>query len=313
MHIGAIQPDSAFFLAPLAGYSDLPFRLLCRQFGAGICFSEMISCNGLVYGQKNTLALLASTSEERPVGMQLFGNEPEIMAEAAAIVSSYPIDLIDINMGCPVKKVIKRGAGAALMNAPRLARDIIAAVRRATTKAVTVKIRTGWDHRSINACEIARMAEGNGADAVTVHGRTWSDGFSGSVDLPTIAEVKKAVSIPVIGNGDIHSHADGLAMMAKTGCDAVMIGRGALGAPWIFGNESEVSECGRARALARHLELIVTFSAGSYPLARVKNHAGRYFKGSRDAASIRKQIYSAASFTDLHSYVSKLCARQEEG
>jgi len=313
MHIGPIQPDSVFFLAPLAGYSDLPFRLLCKQFGAGICFSEMISCNGLVYGQENTYALLASIPEERPVGMQLFGNEPEIMADAAAIVSSHPVDLIDINMGCPVKKVVKRGAGAALMKEPDLARRIIAAVRRATDKAVTVKIRTGWDRRSINACEIARIAEDNGADAVTVHGRTWSDGFGGSVDLEAIAAVKKALSIPVIGNGDIHTQEDGLTMMAKTGCDAVMIGRGALGAPWIFGNETDLSVGGRARALARHLEFIVTYASGSYPLARIKNHAGRYFKGSRDAASIRKQIYSTTSLSDLNQFITELCIRQEEG
>ena len=172
MQIGSLHLNGFFFLAPLAGYTDLPFRLLCRRFGAGMCYSEMISCNGLVYGQKNTLALLETNSGERPFGLQLFGHEPDIMGEAAAMLASHPADLIDINMGCPVKKVIKRGAGASLMKDPKLAGHIIAAVRRATDKPVSVKIRTGWNHQSKNAAEFARMAEANGADAITVHGRT---------------------------------------------------------------------------------------------------------------------------------------------
>lgn len=235
MRIGTVHLANPFILAPLAGYTDLPFRLLCREYGAACCFSEMISCHGLTYRQQKTLDMLATRPEERPVAIQLFGAEPTHMGRAAAMVSSHAIDLIDINMGCPVKKVVKKGAGSALMKQPGLAREIIRQVVANTDRPVTVKIRTGWTHDTINAPEFARMAEEAGAAAITVHGRTWSDGFSGTVDWGVIARVKEAVSVPVIGNGDLTSYADGLAMMAATGCDGVMIGRGSLGNPWIFG------------------------------------------------------------------------------
>jgi len=300
MRIGSLSIDSPFFLAPLAGYTDLPFRLLCRKFGAGLCYSEMISCNGLQFGQKNTLSLLASVPQERPVAMQVFGHEPEIMANAASFLSTLPIDIIDINMGCPVKKVIKRGAGASLMKDLSRAAAIISAVRRATQKPLTIKMRTGWTHQNINATELARMAEDHGVDAIAVHGRTWSDGFGGRVDLSTIERVKNSVSVPVIGNGDLHSYEDGLAMIAKTGCDAVMIGRGALGAPWIFTpGLSPISFKQRVESLALHLELIARYGQPSYPLARLKNHAGRYFRGTKDASSIRRQIFNAPSLEHL--------------
>jgi len=228
MRIGSVQLDTPFILAPLAGYTDLPFRRLCRQHGAACCFSEMISCHGLTYEQEKTLHMLATHPEERPVAMQLFGAEPAVMGRAAAMVSSYPIDIIDINMGCPVKKVVKKGAGSALMKAPGLAREIIRQVVANTDKPVTVKMRSGWNHEQINAPEFAQMAEEAGAQAVTIHARTWSDGFGGTVDWRVIAAVKEAVRIPVIGNGDIRSRAEGQEMMAATGCDAVMIGRAAL-------------------------------------------------------------------------------------
>jgi tRNA-dihydrouridine synthase B len=307
MQIGSLSIDSLFFLAPLAGYTDLPFRLLCRRFGAGLCYSEMISCNGLQFRQKSTLSLLASVPEERPVAMQLFGHEPEIMADAASFLSSLPIDIIDLNMGCPVKKVIKRGAGAALLKDLGRAAAIISAVRRATQKPLTVKIRTGWTHQSINAAEFARMAEDHGVDAIAVHGRAWSDGFGGRVDLSAIERVKNSVSVPVIGNGDLHSYEDGLAMIDKTGCDAVMIGRGALGAPWIFTpGLSRPSFKQRVESLALHLELIGRYGQPPYPLARIKNHAGRYFKGTKDASSIRRRIYTAPSFEHLSHLISLL-------
>ena len=312
MNIGHLPLNNPFILAPLAGFTDLPFRLLCRRYGAGLCYSEMISSNGLVYRQKNTVDLLATSAEERPVAMQLFGNDPAMMADAAAILSSYPIDIIDINMGCPVRKVVKKGAGAALLKDPRLAAKIIAAVRRATAKPLTVKIRTGWTHEQKNGAEFARMAADSGVDAIAIHGRTWSDAFSGKVDLETIALVRNAVDIPVIGNGDILSYQDGLDMMERTGVAGVMIGRGALGAPWVFeGPAGSPSLNRRLSMLLEHLQLIERYAQPSYPLARFKNHAGRYFKGSPHAARIRRDIYGSTSFPFLRAMLDKLSANLE--
>jgi len=300
MFIGSVQLDNPFILAPLAGYTDLPFRLLCRQHGAGCCFSEMISCHGLTYEQDKTLAMLATHPKERPLAIQLFGAEPAVMGRAAAMVSAYPIDIIDINMGCPVKKVIKKGAGSALMKAPGLAADIIRHVVANTDKPVTVKIRSGWTHDRINAPDFAKMAEEAGAKAITVHARTWSDGFGGTVDWQVIAAVKKAVRIPVIGNGDLASYEEGMDMMAATGCDGVMIGRGALGAPWIFAPVPPVVTMAlRANTLTRHLELIAQFLPFDRLLGHIKSTACRYFKGAHGGAAIRNQIFAAHSFADL--------------
>jgi nifR3 family TIM-barrel protein len=260
----------------------------------------MISCHGLTYEQEKTLHMLATQPQERPLAIQLFGAEPAVMGRAAAMVSSYPIDFIDINMGCPVKKVIKKGAGSALMKAPGLAREIIRQVVANTDKPVTVKIRSGWTHDRINAPDFAQMAEEAGAKAVTVHARTWSDGFGGTVDWGVIAAVKLAVGIPVIGNGDIASYADGKKMMAATGCDAVMIGRAALGAPWIFAPEPPLVTMDlRAKTLKRHLDLIAQFLPAERLLGHIKSTACRYFKGAHGGAAIRNQIFAIHSFTDL--------------
>lgn len=304
MHLGPLQLQSPFILAPLAGYTDLPFRLLCREHGASLVYSEMLSCHGLVFRQKNTLEMLATVGEERPVAMQLFGAEPEFMGEAAAYLSQLPIDAIDINMGCPVRKVIQKGAGCALMRQPKLAEHIIRKVKANTNLPVTVKIRIGWTHQEITGPEFAKMAEGAGAAAITVHGRTWSDGFGGTVNRAVIAQVKKAVNIPVIGNGDIHSYQEGLAMMAETGCDAVMIGRAALGNPFIFGPEGRpATVAGILPALSRHLQLIEKFCPVELVLARTKNQAGRYFKGQPGSSALRKNIYETKSFAELKNLV----------
>lgn len=310
--IGDLRIDSPFILAPLAGYSDLAFRLLCREYGAGLCFSEMISCHGLHFRQKNTLDMLKTVEAERPVAMQLFGSEPELMGEAAAILSGYPIDLIDLNMGCPVKKVIKKGAGCALMKDSPLAARIIRAVVKNSTVPVTVKFRSGWNHQTISACAFARMAEENGAAALTLHARTWSDGFSGTADWRLIRLVKQSVSIPVIGNGDVKSHADGLRMLTETGCDGVMIGRGALGAPWIFSADAadaaapeNPSLAFRIAALNRHLTLIAQHQPHTPP-SQIKNHAGRYFKGVVGGSEIRRQIFNQTSYIGLKELISSL-------
>lgn len=300
MQIKSIALSSPFVLAPLAGYTDLPFRLLCREHGAGLVYSEMISCHGLVYDQTKTLEMLASCEEERPVAIQLFGGDPVMMGDAAATLADRPIDIIDINMGCPVRKVIKKGAGAALMRDPDRAAHIIEQVCRQAKHPVSVKFRAGWDHRHKNAVEFAQMAESSGAAMVAVHARTWTDGFSGTVDWRIIADVKQAVSIPVLGNGDVLHYQDGLRMIAETGCDGVMIGRGALGRPWVFSPAPEpITATARAAIMRRHLQLIRRFNNDPGGLAKIKNHAGRYFKGLAGAANIRKLIYEAQSFQDI--------------
>ena len=300
LHIKSLQLKNPLILAPLAGYSDLPFRLLCRQFGAALCYTEMISCHGLVYDKDKTLQMTRTVSEERPVTLQLFGAEPEMMGEAAAIVSDMAVDIIDINMGCPVKKVIRKGAGAALMKNPALAAAIISQVCKKTSLPVTVKIRTGWHHDAIVAPEFARMAADNGASGIAVHGRTWSQGFGGAVDWQTITRVKESVSIPVIGNGDITTYTEAQAILEKSCCDGVMIGRGALGNPWVFSPEGTPEILSkRMEGLRSHLQLIQQYSEPEKILARIKNHAGRYFKGIAGGSAIRRQIYAATDFTAL--------------
>ncbi len=305
--IDSLQLESPFILAPLAGYTDLAFRLLCREYGASLCYSEMISCHGLVYDQGKTIDMTKTIAAEKPVAMQLFGNDPDIMGAAAAILSEKDIDLIDINMGCPVKKVIKKGAGAALLKDPQRAERIIRKVNENSSVPTTVKIRTGWNHHTIIAPDFAKMAEQAGASAVTLHARTWTDGFSGTIDPQIIIDTKNAVSIPVIGNGDILSFEEGERMLRETGCDGVMIGRGALGRPWVFQpNRDDPSLNFRLKALRRHLKLIQEFHAEQSVLARMKNHAGKYLKGLHSSAAYRQRIYDTQSFEELCNYIESL-------
>jgi nifR3 family TIM-barrel protein len=300
LQIKSLHLESPLILAPLAGYTDLAFRLLCRQFGAGLCYTEMISCHGLVYQKEKTQLLTRTVPEERPVALQLFGADPIIMGEAAALVSDMPVDIIDINMGCPVRKVTKKGAGAALMKDAYLAATIISEVCNNTNLPVTVKIRTGWNHDSTVAPDFAKMAEDNGASAIAVHGRTWSQGFVGQVDWQTIARVKKNVAIPVIGNGDVNTYQEALQFMDNTGCDGIMIGRAALGNPWVFSPEGiPTSIAKRMAGLKRHLELIQKYSNTDKILPKIKNQAGRYFKGIAGGSAIRMQIYQAGSFDGI--------------
>ncbi|TKB27603.1 tRNA dihydrouridine synthase DusB [Desulfopila sp. IMCC35006] len=300
LRIGKLAFDSPFVLAPLAGYTDLPFRLLCRSFGAGYCVSEMISCHGLVYRQANTLRMLASIAEEKPVAFQLFGADPEAMADAAEILAAYNPDMLDINMGCPVRKVTRKGAGAALMTDLRLAESILAKVVARVSLPITVKIRSGKDSQSINAPAFARMLEDTGASAITVHARTWSQAFSGTIDQAIISRVKQAVAIPVIGNGDILSSADGRQMMEETGCDGVMIGRGALGNPWVFQESGRPSEVREIMAVAgRHLALIEKFLPAERVLGYIKNHMCRYFKGLPGSSTLRQKVLAAPDLPAL--------------
>ena len=298
-----------FILAPLAGYTDLSFRLLCREMGADLVVSEMISCHGLVYGQEKTLLMLQTIPEERPWAIQLFGNEPELMGQAAALLSDIPVDFIDINMGCPVRKVIKKGSGAALMKEENLqtAEGIIQAVVVNAHCPVTVKFRSGWNDHSIIAPEFAQMAEAAGAAAVTVHARTWAQQFGGKADRRVIAAVKQSVNIPVIGNGDVLCYQDGLEMMEETGCDGVMVGRGALGNPWVFRSEGMPATIkARLPVIRRYLELAQEYLDCERLLFRIKNHTCRYFNGIHGAAEVRKQIIDSPSLEEIGKILGDL-------
>ena len=260
----------------------------------------MISCHGLVYQKEKTLRMTSTVPEERPVALQLFGSDPDMMGQAATLVSDMPVDIIDINMGCPVRKVTKKGAGAALMKDMRLAASIISEVCNNTDLPVTVKIRTGWNHDSVVAPEFAKMAEDNGVSAIAVHGRTWSQGFGGQVDWQTISRVKKNVSIPVIGNGDIDTYQSAIQFMEQTGCDGMMVGRAALGNPWVFTSDGTPNTLAkRMTGMRRHLEIIQRFNNPDRILPKIRNQAGRYFKGIAGGSSIRRQIYDARSFEEI--------------
>ena len=267
----------------------------------------MISCHGLYYNQKKTIEMLASVDREKPVSFQLFGAEPDIMAKATRILSTYEPDMIDINMGCPVRKVTKKGAGAALMSTPDLAREIIMEVVNNTDIPVTVKFRAGVNNDELNCVEFGLMAEKAGASAVAVHGRTRAQGFSGLADRNSIAQVKEALSIPVIGNGDILCYQDGLDMMAETGCDGVMVGRGALGNPWVFSPEGRPSSySGIAKGLIRHLHLIEEFNPTERTLGLIKNHTSKYFRDLPGASKMRTDIFAVESFPELQEKIKNL-------
>lgn len=305
LQIGPYKIDNPFVLAPLAGYTDLPFRLLCKEFGAGLTVSEMISCHGLVYQQDNTLRMLKSVQAERPVSFQLFGSEPEIMAEAAVIMASLKPDMIDINMGCPVRKVTKKGAGAALMTTPQIAEDIISQIVSRVKIPVTVKFRSGKDQNNISAVEFAKMAQGAGATAITVHARTWAQAFSGVIDPTVIKDVACAVQIPVIGNGDVSSLDDGYKLMGNTGCQGVMIGRAALGNPWVFTKAGRPSDYRQImNGARRHLTLMQEHLPADRVLGYIKNHISRYFKGLKGASHFRKLIFEAPSAEAINSLLT---------
>ena len=292
--------DSPFVLAPLAGYTDLAFRLLCRELGAGLVFSEMISSHGLLYNQKKTWEMLQSIPEERPLVVQLFGSDPAIMAAAAARLSSLPIDMIDLNMGCPVRKVTKKGGGAALMKDPVRAESIIRAVCSASSLPVSVKFRSGYDADHINAVDFGQMAENAGAALLSVHGRTWAQAFGGRADWQVICAVKKAVAIPVIGNGDILTPAAGLSAMEETGCDAVMVGRGALINPWLFGGqECPETLATRLPLLQRYLALAEEFLPVERVLFKIKNQVAKLLTGLPGVGTWRQVLYTCKDTEDI--------------
>ncbi len=304
MQIGNLTLDNNVILAPLAGITNLPFRLLAKEAGCGLVCSEMISSHGLVYRSGKTEKMLDSTPEEKPLSVQLFGAKPDILAEAAAIVESSGADIVDINFGCSVRKVLRTGSGAALMRTPDLAEDLLKAVRRAIRLPLTIKIRSGWDPSGAQALTISEIAENCGVDAITVHPRTAGQLFGGRADWSIIAAVKKKVSIPVIGNGDIMSGHDAVRMLAETGCDAVMIGRKAIGNPAIFsrvlaqinGDEETAEDISRRFDLMiRYLQASVEYIGEEQACRMMRSRLGWFTKGLHKSSHFREAIKHLSS------------------
>lgn len=309
MKIGNTEINGYAALAPMAGVADRAFRELCVGFGAAYVVGEMVSAKGITYNSEKSFELLELSRQERPAAVQLFGYEPDVMAKAADFAMKYSPDIIDINMGCPAPKIACNGSGSALMKNPQLCGEIVRAVSQTVDVPVTVKIRKGWDSSSVNAVEIAVICEQAGAKAVTVHGRTRSQQYAPPVDIDIIRQVKQAVSIPVIGNGDITSAQDAADMYEKTGCDLVMVGRGALGNPWIFREINSllgadrpslpVSPAERISVLIRHIQKLCEYKGEAVGMREARKHAAWYFKGMRDAAALRRKAGTLEKFDDL--------------
>ena len=309
LKIGNVTLPNNLILAPMAGVTDLPFRLLCKEQGAGLLCMEMVSAKAIMYKNRNTQSLLEIDPRENPVSLQLFGSDPDIMSNIAHESEERPFDLLDINMGCPVPKIVNNGEGSALMKNPKLAGEIIRKTVKAINKPVTVKIRKGFDDDHVNAVEMAKIAEDAGAAAVAVHGRTREQFYSGKADWDIIRQVKEAVSIPVIGNGDLLTAEDVIAMEKQTGCDGFMIARGAQGNPWIFKQILHYFETGKhlpkpsieevTQMILRHARMMLEFKGEYIGIREIRKHAAWYTAGYPNSARLRVAINNVESFEAL--------------
>ena len=314
--IGNVQIDNPFVLAPMAGVTDLPFRILCKEQGAGLICMEMISAKAISFHNKNTIALMEIDPCEHPVSMQLFGSEPDLMAEVAKSIEERPFDILDINMGCPVPKVVRNGEGSALMKNPKLVYEIVSAMVKAIDKPVTVKIRKGFDDSCINAVEIAKIIEEAGAAAVAVHGRTREQYYSGQADWDIIRQVKEAVSIPVIGNGDVTSPQKAEELVKQTGCDGIMIARGAQGNPWIFSEMITYEETGVLPErpsleeirdmMLRHARLQLKYKGEFIGIREMRKHFAWYTAGIKHAAALRNEANQVTNLEQFDGLVDRI-------
>lgn len=309
LQIGNVTLPNPLMLAPMAGVTDLPFRLLCKEQGAGLLCMEMVSAKAIYFRNKNTESLLTIDKRESPISLQLFGSDADIISRMAQEIEELPFQILDINMGCPVPKVVKNGEGSALMNRPELVYEIVSKTVKAIKKPVTVKIRKGFDETSVNAPEIAKIIEQAGAAAIAVHGRTREQYYSGKADWDIIRQVKEAVSIPVIGNGDVFSGESALRMRRETGCDGVMIARGAQGNPWIFSELLEYERTGRMPKrptpeeirdmMLRHARMQIEFKGDYLGIREMRKHVAWYTKGLKGSARLRDEINKTESYEEL--------------
>lgn len=315
LKIGNVELENPYILAPMAGVTDLPFRLLCKEQGAGLLCMEMVSAKAIQYNNKNTKALLEIHPEELPVSLQLFGSEPDTISEIAKRIEELPFAILDINMGCPVPKIVRNGEGSALMKQPKLVHEIVSKTVKAIKKPVTVKIRKGFDDSCINAVEIAKIIEDAGASAVAVHGRTREQYYSGKADWEIIRQVKEAVTIPVIGNGDVISGESAIAMQRQTGCDGVMIGRGAQGNPWIFSELLEYERTGKMperpdreelkKMMLRHARLQLKYKGEYLGIREMRKHVAWYTTGLPNSARLRGEINAIESYEELETLLKE--------
>jgi len=309
MKIGNVELDNKVFLSPMAGVTDLPFRLICKEQNCGMLYTEMINAKALCYDDANTKKMLKIEEEEHPVAVQIFGSDPEFMGRAAQIMNEYPNEILDINMGCPAPKVVKNGDGSALMKNPKLAEEVLKAVVKNSEKPVTLKIRKGWDDNSINAVEIAKIAEASGISAVAIHGRTREQYYSGKADWDIIRQIKENINIPVIGNGDVFEVEDAIRMLDQTGCDAIMIGRGSQGNPWIFKRINHYMKTGeilpeptleeKITTALKHLGLAIEEHGEYVAVREMRKHIAWYLKGLKGTAKLRDEINKIESYEEV--------------